>query len=98
LSRSAKRAARFRVTCGTACTVRATLRVDKRTAKRLHLRGARQVGSLKRTLRAGATTVTVRLSKKARRQLARAKLRSFRATLRVSAGGVEASRRVTIRR
>ncbi|HET6550043.1 MAG TPA: hypothetical protein VFG79_16380, partial [Solirubrobacter sp.] len=98
VSRAAKRSARFRVTCATRCVVRATLTVNKRTARRLHLHGSRRVGSLKRTLRAGTRTVKVRLTKKARRYFARAHRRSFRATLRVSAGGAKTSRRVRIRR
>jgi hypothetical protein len=92
LSASGKRSIKFRVRCPRACVVRASLTVDAKTARKLRLGSSRTAGSLRRSLKAGSTTLTVRL-------VARAKPKaSFRATLTVRSGSVVARRRVTIRR
>ena len=52
------------------------------------------MGTYKRTLKAGATTFTVRVSAKARFT----KVTAFKATLTVRSGSVVERRRVTIRR
>ena len=98
LSASGKRSVSVRVTCATACVVRAGLTVDARTAKRLGLGRSRTAATLRRSLKPGSTTLKVTLSTKARTGLVRAKLKSFKATLKVSAASTEAQRRVTIRR
>jgi hypothetical protein len=78
--------------------VRAGLTVDARTAKRLGLGRSRTAGTMLRNLNAGSATITVSLSAKARRGLVRARLKSFKATFKVSSASTEAQRRVTIRR
>jgi extracellular elastinolytic metalloproteinase len=98
LGASGKRAVKFKVTCAAACSVKASVTVDAKTAKRLGLGRARTVASLKRTLAAGSRTLTVKLTEKARRGLARAKLKSFKGTLKVQAGDAKGQRKVTIRR
>jgi hypothetical protein len=75
--------------------------VSRSTARRLGLGRSRVAGTLTRNARGGRTTFTLKLNSKARRAMR--KLRSFRATLRVSAAysGVTPaarSRTVTIRR
>jgi hypothetical protein len=78
--------------------VKAGLTVDARTAKRLGLGRSRTAATLRRSLKAGSTTLKVTLATKARTGLVRARLKSFKATLKVSAASTEAQRRVTIRR
>ena len=73
--------------------------MDAATAKRLGLRGSRTVGTVRRTLAAGSsTTITVALTSKAKQRLTKSKLKSFKATLTAKAGGVEARRRVTVKK
>ena len=54
---------------------------------------------MRRTLAAGSsTTITVSLTSKAKQALTKSKLKSFKATLTAKAGGVEARRRVTVKK
>ena len=77
------------------CAVRAELKVDAKTAKRLG--STRTVGTFRRTLGSGTTTFTVNLSSKVKRALLR-KVTSFKATLTVSSGTVTTTKKVTVRR
>jgi hypothetical protein len=98
LPASAKRRVRFKVRCAVACRVTARLTVDRPTARRLKLgRKKLTVVSLNRRVKAGTTTLTMRLPSKSRR------LRSYRARLKVTATypgtkAVSRSRQLTIRR
>ena len=99
LDASGKRAVKLRVTCPARCSLDAKLTVDAATAKKLRLRGSRTVGTVRRTLAAGSsTTITVSLTSKAKQALTKSKLKSFKATLTAKAGGVEARRRVTVKK
>jgi subtilisin family serine protease len=90
---------RPRTTTSERSTIRLTLRIDARTAKRLRI--ARAVGSASVTLTtAGAKAVTVRLTSSARRALARARnvKAAVSATATDAAGNRSStSRRVTLR-
>ena len=101
LPSSGRRAARFSVLCSAACRVSARLEVSASTARRLGLGRSRVAGTVTRNAQTGRTTFTLKLNSKAARAMR--KLRSFRATLRVSAAysgtaPVAGSRTVTIRR
>ena len=61
--------------------MRAELKVDAKTAKRLG--SGRTVATYRKTLKAGTTSFTVNLSSKVKRALLR-KVKSFKATLTVS--------------
>ena len=99
LDASGKRAVKLRVTCPARCTLDAKLTIDSATAKKLGLRGSRTVGTVRRTLAAGSsTTITVALTSKAKQRLTKSKLKSFKATLTAKVGGVEARRRVTVKK
>jgi hypothetical protein len=64
--------------------VTATLTIDKKTAKRLHLGSTRTIGTVKVSLRkAGKKTVTVHLTRRAAKALKRVK--SISAKLKTSA-------------
>ena len=75
--------------------MRAELKVDARTAKRLG--STRTVATLRKTLKAGTTTFTVNLSSKAKRGSA-AQGPSFKATLTVRSGSVTTTKKVTVKR
>ena len=94
-SASGKRSIKVRATCPRACAVRAELKVDAKTAKRLG--ASRTVGTYRKTLKAGTTTFTVNLSSKALRGL-RSKVKSFKATLTVRSGAVVTTKKVTVKR
>jgi hypothetical protein len=101
LPSSGRRSARFSVDCRAACRVIARLEVNASTARRLGLGRSRVAGTLTRNASTGRTTLTLKLNSKATRAMR--KLRSFRATLRVSvaysgAAPVAQSRSVTVRR
>jgi hypothetical protein len=96
LAASGKRSVRVKVHCPKACLVSAGLTVDARTAGRLRLGSSRSAGSLRRSLKAGSSTLTVTLGARARRGVA--KVKSFQATLVVRSGSVVERRRVTISR
>ena len=99
LDASGKRAVKLRVTCPARCSLDAKLTVDAATAKKLGLRGSRTVGTVRRTLAAGSSTsITVSLTSRAKQRLTKSKLKSFKATLTAKAGGVEARRRVTVKK
>jgi thermitase len=100
-----RRGLRPRLGLSEAGTVTSTLEVSSRTARRYRLArtsGAYRVGAATRTwVDAGTQTVTIRLSRKARRRLAR--VRSVTVTLRArgvdSAGNpTTRSKRITLRR
>jgi hypothetical protein len=89
-----------RVRCNQACRVRMELRLDRRTAHRLHLRRVvgRRVVILKR---AGAGSVRVRIGRRARVKLRRRKRVRLTVRVRASHGSARAallSRRVTLKR
>jgi hypothetical protein len=92
LARTGKRSIRNSARCPKACRVTATLTVDAATARRLHSR--RTLASIRRTLKAGSTTFTVKVSRQARFT----SVRSIKATVTVRSGSVVERRRVTIRR
>jgi hypothetical protein len=71
-----------------------TLTVDASTARKLGLGKSRAAGSVKRSLKAGSTTFTVKVSARARLT----KVTRFKATLEVRSGSVVQRRRVTISR
>jgi hypothetical protein len=75
--------------------VRAELKVDAKTAKRLG--SGRTVATYRKTLTAGTTSFTVNLSSKVKRALLR-KVKSFKATLTVSSGTVRTTKKVTVKR
>jgi phosphodiesterase/alkaline phosphatase D-like protein len=90
---------RLRVVCGRTCTLRVMVVLPAKLAKRLHLR--RTIGSARRSVGAAPTVVSVRLSRKARRALAR--LRRVPLTVSVAAtsadgGRAAATRRATVQR
>jgi hypothetical protein len=91
---------RVPVTCTAACVVRATVRVDGRTAHRLGL--ARRAtptvvatGTLRGTTK--ARTLTARYTPKARKALRGARTVRFTVALAIARGGVT-ERTVTVRR
>jgi Ca2+-binding RTX toxin-like protein len=84
LARLLKSGLRASATCSEACNVAGTLRLDRRTAKRLKLPvviGSGRAGSLK----PGTVRFTVKLTPRARRALARHRPRSLRLTLSIVA-------------
>jgi hypothetical protein len=89
LAASGKRSIKVTARCAVACPVSATLTVDAKTARKLHTR-KKTLATLKRTLKAGTTTFTL----KARIT----RVTRITATLTVRSGSVVARRRVTIRR
>jgi hypothetical protein len=96
LPASGRRTVRFKVRCAVACRVKATLKVDRATARRLGLGRKLSLVTFSRSAKAGTTTFTLRLPSKARR------VRSFRARLAVSATypgakAVSRSRQLTIK-
>jgi hypothetical protein len=92
LAASGKRSIRVSARCATACPVTATLTVNAATARKLHTK--RTLASVKRTLKAGATAFTVKVTRKARFT----RVTRIKATLTVRSGTVVARRNVTIRR
>jgi hypothetical protein len=96
------RGAGLKLTCAAACTERALLTVDRKTAKRLRLKGKRRggrvvVGSGRATLtRAGTTTLVVRLARANAARLR--KLRPRRLRLAVALDGGDSSSTLTVRR
>jgi hypothetical protein len=82
------------------CTATAKLTLSNKLARRLGLKNKRTVGSVKRTIAAGASKrLTVKLSSKAKRALKRHRRRSVKATLTVTArdaGGRRRSARRTV--
>ena len=100
-ARSLRRArALVRVTCGAGCRVRASLRVDATTRRRLGLGRSSTIATASGT-RSGAGTARLRLkaTRKARSRLTRR--RSYGATLRVTitprAGGTATTSSVAVR-
>ena len=103
LAATAKRGLSAVGTCSEACTVDAQLSIDKRTARKLGVASARVViGRAKVSLAAGERkTIRVKVAKKARRKLARAKRVRVQLALVVSdaAGNATTMKRtVTLRR
>jgi extracellular elastinolytic metalloproteinase len=103
LSASGKQAVGFKVSCRAACSVSGKVTVDAKTAKKLHLGSARTLGTVSKSASAGATSLTVKLSAKAKRAFKKYKLKSVAATLTVQAhysgvASVSAHRHVTIKR
>ena len=92
LATSGKRSIKVTARCAKACPVTATLTVDAATARKLHTK--RTLVTVKRTLKAGTTTFTVKVPAKARFT----KVTRIKATLTVRSGTVTERRRVTIRR
>jgi hypothetical protein len=92
LATSGKRSIKVTARCPKACPVTATLTVDAATARRLHTK--RTLVTVKRTLKAGTMTFTVKVPAKARFT----KVTRIKATLTVRSGTVTERRRVTIRR
>jgi extracellular elastinolytic metalloproteinase len=91
---------RVKVACDVRCTATAKLTLSNKLARRLGLKNKRTVGSVKRTIAAGASKrLTVKLSSKAKRALKRHRRRSVKATLTVTArdaGGRRRSARRTV--
>jgi extracellular elastinolytic metalloproteinase len=84
IHRTGRRAATFTVRCAAACAVTATLTVDAKTARKLHLGSTRRIGTVKAGLRkAGKKSLTVHLSRRAAKGLDR--VRSITAKLKTSA-------------
>jgi hypothetical protein len=83
------RGLRLSVTTDEACILTARVLVDRATARRLGVnrraRGSVSVGSLVRTVRPGTTTISIRLTSRARRAFARAR----RVSLSVRAATVD---------
>jgi hypothetical protein len=103
LAATAKRGLSAVGTCSEACTVDAQLSIDKRTARKLGVASARVViGRAKVSLAAGERkTIRVKVAKKARRKLARAKRVRVQLALviRDAAGNATTMKRtVTLRR
>ena len=103
LPASGKRTARLKVSCAAPCRLTAALTVDRATARRLGLGRKLTAATLTRNLKAGTTTITLKLSSAAARALQQGKPRSFRARLKVSANyagakPVSRSRQLTITR
>jgi hypothetical protein len=92
LAASGKRSVRVSARCPKTCPVTATLTVDAATARKLHT--SRTLAKVKRTVKAGPSTFTVKVSSKARF----ARVPRIKATLTVRSGSVVARRQVTIRR
>jgi hypothetical protein len=92
LAASGKRSVRVTARCAKACRVTAKLTVSAATARKLHSK--RTLASVKRTLKAGSTRFTVKVTKKARFT----RVRRVKATLTVRSGSVVTRRTVTIRR
>jgi len=91
-----RRGLRVRLRCNAGCRVTSRLVVDRRTARRLRLRST-VLGTGRATRsRAGRTTFTVRLTRPARRALARRSLvRSVSFSLRSTLSDVSGGRRRT---
>jgi hypothetical protein len=92
LASSGKRSIKVTARCAVACPVTATLTVDAATARKL--RTSKTLASVKQTLKAGSSTLTVKVSSKARWT----KVAKIKATLTVRSGSVVERRRVTISR
>jgi hypothetical protein len=100
--KGSKGRAKFRVTCELRCKVTAKLTLSKKLAKQLGLKNKRTVGTLKRTLAAGASKqLTIRLTRTAKRALKRHRRKSVKVTLAVKArypsDGRSASRHKTVK-
>jgi len=86
LPASGKTTVKFSVTCALACAVTAELTVDRPTAKRLGLGKSLIAGSLKASVKAGKTTLTLKLKSKAKKALLKGpKKRTYRARLKATA-------------
>jgi hypothetical protein len=82
--------------CSAACSLTATLALDKRTAKKLKLKSTK-LGTAKVTMtKAGTKLVTIKIAKKAGSKLK--KLRSAKLTLVIDGGSAAVKKTVTIRR
>jgi hypothetical protein len=66
-------------TCSEACTLKGTLTLDKKTAKKLKL--ATVVGSVTKSAAAGPTALTIKLTSKAKAKLGKLKKVSLTLTL-----------------
>ena len=87
-----------RITCNEPCRATAELLLDRRTAKRLRLAAARPVRigrATKRLARAGTVKLKLRPSAKARRRLARRRIRSVTVRTRATDRAGNRSRAVT---
>jgi hypothetical protein len=82
-----------RVRCDAACSGTARLTVSRRTARRLRLGRSRTVGRARvRLAAAGERRVTVKLTRKVRRRMRRARVRRVKARLTVSVRDVDGRR------
>jgi hypothetical protein len=96
-SRLARSGLLVEVQCPAACTVDARLFVAARTARGVGLAKSVKVGrGTKRLSRAGTAKVRVKLTRKARSRLRRARRLSL--TLRVKAAGKTVTRKVAVKR
>jgi hypothetical protein len=87
--------------CSTACRIAGALHVDRKTARKLRLRGSKVAGGSGRTAQAGTATARLKVTGKAKRRLRR--LRGATVTLRVTVtpdGGaaIKDSRRLRLKR
>ena len=104
LPASGKTTVKFSVTCALDCAVTAELTVDRPTAKRLGLGKSLTAGSLKASVKAGKTTLTLKLKSKAKKALLKGpKKRTYRARLKATAAYAAAtptsrSRQLTLKR
>ena len=98
LRRAIRNGLAMSVTCSRACSGRITLRVDRRSSRKLRLgRKAQTIGRAKFALQAkGTKSLRVRISRGARRALGRA--RSVKLTAVAIAGEPGASKTVTLKR
>lgn len=97
--RALLRGLRVKVTCNGPCRATAELLLDRRTAKRLRLAAAKPVRigrATKRLTKAGTVKLKLRPSAKARRRLARARIRSV--TVRTRGADTAGNRSKTVTR
>lgn len=95
-----RRGLTVKVTCNEPCVATAELLLDRRTARRLRLAAARPVRigrSTKRLRKAGTVRLRLRPTAKARRRLARARVRSVTVRTRATDNAGNRSKRVTRR-
>jgi hypothetical protein len=100
-----KTTVKFKVVCAQVCDVRATLTVDRPTAKKLGLGKKLTAGTLtQKGVKAGRTELTLRLNKKAKKALQKGpKSRTYRARIKATANyagaaPVSRSAQVTLKR
>lgn len=92
---------RMKVVCHAGCTIEGELKVDSKTARKLHIGSSRVAGTIKRVVDPGTFVLTVPLSVKAKQGFRASGLPQIKAKLSASAfypdSGLSASRSRTVK-